>query len=308
VADFDPNDAFQPFQSIFGDFFGASRTRSKDLTITIELTLLEAAHGGSKEVELPRVVRCEPCHWRGGEEGATFQVCASCGGKGGTETTTGHLKTSTRCKSCGGKGGKWSRVCASCGGRGEIVETKKATVQIPPGIEAGSMLRLAGQGNDLGEGAGNALLLVEVAAHPSLWRVGADLHARVEVDPETQKNGGAVRVPWLTGEARVRAPAGMIADVVVRLPGWGCVRMGSPYAPPPTDESPYRGSATTARGDLVVTLTTRAVVDAPRTPEVAQPSPAQPSPAEPVGASPRPFAALLAAFAIVSAIAWLWSR
>jgi DnaJ-class molecular chaperone len=256
VAEIDPK-ILDQFESLFGDLFGASRTRTKDLTVPLRITLLESAHGGAREVELPRSASCEPCRGHGGAVGATYQPCGACGGKGGEQTSHGAFVTSKRCNTCAGKGGRWSEPCPVCRGRGEITRPKSATVQIPPGIEAGSMLRLAGQGNDLGEGPGDAFLLIELEPHPSLRRVGADLRARVHVAPELRANGGEISVPWLTGEARVRVPPGVVDDTEVRLRGWGCVRMGSPYSPPPTDESPYRGSASSPRGDLIVTLTTR---------------------------------------------------
>lgn len=248
--------AFQDFESIFGDFFGTRRTRTRDLTVPLSITLVEAANGSARSVELPRVLRCDACEGKGGAPGAKFEPCATCEGRGGEQVTRGTLTTSTRCKDCVGTGGRWSRVCELCDGRGEAVEKKRTTVQVPPGIEEGSILRLAGQGNDLGEGAGDALLLVEVMSHPTLRRVGVDLHTSVHVDADLKKHGGTVNVPWLAGEAIVRVPAGVVEGTEIRLRGWGCVRLGSPYAPPPTDdESPYRASASAPRGDLVATVT-----------------------------------------------------
>jgi DnaJ-class molecular chaperone len=131
-------------------------------------------------------------------------------------------------------------------------------VKVPPGVTEGHVLRLAGQGNDRGEGPGDLLLEIAIDPHPVLRRRGDDLCARVTVDPDLALEGGELRVPWLEGEAIVRVPAGVKHEARVIVTGWGMVRSGEPYTAPPTPDSPYRQKASAARGDLEVTLLTRA--------------------------------------------------
>lgn len=131
---------------------------------------------------------------------------------------------------------------------------KSFVLTIPPGVASGTTLRLAGEGNDLGDGRGDLLVTIEIAPHPTLTRRGDDLHARVRFDAARAAVGGTLKVPWLEGVARVPMPGGSHADDVLRLPGWGCVKLGATYTTPGASiDAPYRGAPAT-RGDLLVTL------------------------------------------------------
>ncbi len=171
------------------------------------------------------------------------------------------FQISTACAECGGAGGQWSEPCAECGGRGWRSRPGKWTVTIPPGVAAGHVLRLKGQGNDLGEGPGDLLLEIAIDAHPILRRRGDDLLARVPIDGSLARDGGELRVPWLDGEAILRVPRSCAHGTEIVLAGWGCARLGQAYAAPPAPGAPYRAGATSARGDLIVTLLTEPVVE-----------------------------------------------
>lgn len=260
MADRPEASGFGDFESLFADVFGMPKASpTHDLSMLLPVSLREAAHGAEREVELPRANVCVPCEGKGGAPDATWEECKSCDGAGVTRFAHGALSLQTTCQSCTGRAGRWSAVCAGCEGQGRTSAATRVRVRIPPGVADGTVLRLAGQGNDLGEGPGDALLTVAIAAHPVLRRDGDDLLARVYVEPERAAEGGEIEVPWLEGSARVKVPAGLDVDVEVRLAGWGCVRAGCEYAAPPRDDAPYRTAS--SRGDLVVTLTTQPITD-----------------------------------------------
>jgi molecular chaperone DnaJ len=224
----------------------------------LNITLAEAANGCERRVEHARRIRCKACEGKGGAPGAHFDACPSCGGNGlASGVTHGPLSLQMVCDDCRGMRGIWSVPCAQCDGRGGKEQPGAWTVQIPPGVPAGHVLRLAGQGNDLGQGAGDLFLEIAIEPHPFLTRRGDDLVARMRIDPELAQKGGELRVRWLEGEAVVRVPPGSAHGAEVRRRGWGTVRFGAEYSPPPADVAPYRTAGTSSpRGDLVVILST----------------------------------------------------
>ncbi|MDQ3036932.1 MAG: hypothetical protein M3Y87_31350 [Myxococcota bacterium] len=251
-----PGDLFEQFESLFGELF--QRRTARDLSQPLVVELAEAANGGQRTIELERATVCRACDGRGGAPGATFETCAKCEGRSGAHRIAGAFTYTATCDACHGAGGRWSVRCASCEGARETRATKSLRVAIPPGVVDGQVLRLAGQGNDLGDGGkGDALLTIAVASHPALRREGDDLHARARLEGELAQRGGETRVAWLDGTVRVRVPAGAKHGTTARVRGWGCVRLGQPYAPPPSDDAPYRSAAVPARGDLIVTFVTR---------------------------------------------------
>jgi DnaJ-class molecular chaperone len=255
VADFtreDPKKLLDPFGQIFQDLF-ASGPLTKDISLGITIPLVRAAHGGKHELDIAPSTRCPRCGGTGGRPGATLGACSTCRGTGlrGGASFEGALGPCTECE---GRKQRWDQPCEACRGRGKSSEAQHLVVTIPPGVEEGHVLRLVGKGNDLGDGPGDLLLTLLVTVHPSLTRKGADLHAKARLTEAVASNGGTVEVPWLEGTARVKVAAGARVGDEVRLPGWGAVRFGAPYAPPPdASESIYRASAS-PRGDLIVTL------------------------------------------------------
>jgi DnaJ-class molecular chaperone len=253
-----PEELFANLGDIFGDLFG-DRPPAAQVRLPLRVSLAEAAHGAERELEHGRKIHCTTCEGRGGPPGAVKETCEACAGRGQTTVTQGMFQIATTCKDCEGTGGEWSEeACPDCHGRGARDMPGSWTVKIPPGVAAGHMLRLAGQGNDLGEGPGDLLLEIAIEPHPVLRRRGDDLVARVLLEPDLALEGGELRVPWLEGDAVVRVPPGVAHETRVVLEGWGMVRFGEAYVPPPVPDSPYRSAASKTRGDLEVTLLTRA--------------------------------------------------
>ncbi|MCB9594233.1 MAG: DnaJ domain-containing protein [Sandaracinaceae bacterium] len=237
----------------FGDLFGQGRPRA-DLQQALRLTLAEADRGSVRVVEATRHHPCSACEGRGGPPGSEPIACGDCGGRGQTAHAHGFLKVTTNCPTCRGAGRTFETPCEACAGRGTEARPGRWDVTIPPGVAAGQKLRLKEQGHDLGQGPGDAYFTIAIEPHATLRRHGDDLHAKVSIDPGLAESGGALRVPWLDGEATVRVPAGASHGTRVTLRGWGTMRLGQPYAAPPEWSSPYRAGDPTARGDLVVTL------------------------------------------------------
>lgn len=252
-----PAEVFANFGDLFGDLFG-NRPPTAEVRRPLRVSLADAAHGAELQVAHDRKESCVSCEGRGGPPGAIKETCATCEGRGQRTVTKGMFQISTTCEDCRGTGGEWSEACPDCGGRGMKDTPGSWTVKVPPGVAAGHVLRLAGQGNDLGEGPGDLLLEILIDPHPVLRRRGADLVARVLLEPDLALEGGELRVPWLEGDAIVRVPPGVAHETRAILEGWGMVRFGEEYVPPPTPDSPYRSAASKTRGDLEVTLLTRA--------------------------------------------------
>lgn len=251
---FDSDRVFDSLQDVFGDLFGRTAAPRGDVSLRVTITLVEAAHGAKLRVEIPTTTRCTVCSGSGGAPGAQRLECRVCGGSGKQRATERHAAIDVSCLACAGRGKTWTAQCAPCGGRGTIETRSAVNVSIPAGIADGATLRLPGRGNEHGEKRGDVFVSIEVAPHPRLRRAGDDLQVRMPFDPERARRGDTLSVPWLEGPARVPMPAGSKAGDVLRLPGWGTVKLGAPVAPPPTEgTTPYR-SGTPGRGDLLVTL------------------------------------------------------
>ena len=257
-----PPDILREFEGLFGGASGQAKPAG-DLSLELELSLREAAHGAKRQIELVADAVCPTCAGAGGAAGATVATCLACDAKGMITKQVGFLMLSQTCTICHGNRRRWSAVCVSCQGRGSRPVTSSLEVVIPPGVSHQQVMRLPGKGSDHGDGPGDLYVRLTVTAHPSLVRVGDDLTANLAVDPELARTGGVVEVPWLDGSARVSIPPGSKVGTVIRLTGWGMVRLGAPYTPPPVqDQGVYRAEST-HRGDLLVTLTQPARVPTP---------------------------------------------
>lgn len=176
------DEVFSQFQDIFRDFFGgvgppgapgSARGPMGDVALTLPLTRAEAARGVERAVEVPRWTPCTFCEGTGGQPGAAFTTCATCSGTGQTMREQGAFRIATPCPSCRGARGRWSRDCPACEGRCGERSTVSVKVKVPPGLESGQQLRLAGQGNPRADGSpGHLYLRIEV--QPSVARRSYD--------------------------------------------------------------------------------------------------------------------------------------
>jgi len=219
------------FEDLFGDFMGrgggggrARASRGSDLRYNLRVTLEEAFAGVHKAITLPSSIACEACHGTGAEGGAEPVACPTCAGMGKVRAQQGFFTVERTCPTCGGAGQIVKNPCRSCGGAGRTQKDRTLSVNIPPGVETGTRIRLSGEGEAglRGGPAGDLYIFIEVADHAIFLRDGLNLHCRVPVSMATAALGGEVEVPTIDGgRARVRVAEGSQAGKQMRLRGKG---------------------------------------------------------------------------------------
>jgi len=221
------------FSDIFDDLFGmggrrsgrgSSRERGADLRFNMEITLEEALDGKTAELRLPTAVTCEDCSGTGAQAGTKPKTCAHCGGQGKIRHAQGFFTLERTCPICGGRGQVIENPCATCSGSGRVTRERMLSVNIPPGVEDGTRIRLAGEGEAgvRGGSPGDLYIFLSIAPHPIFQRDGADLHCRVPISIVTASLGGEFEVPAIDGGmTRVKVPAGTQSGRRFRLQGKG---------------------------------------------------------------------------------------
>jgi molecular chaperone DnaJ len=220
------------FADIFDDLFGmggrrgrsGGRERGADLRYTMEITL-EAAFGGkAAQIRIPTSVTCETCSGTGAKSGSKPKACPACAGHGKIRHTQGFFTLERTCPNCQGRGQVIDNPCASCSGSGRVTRERTLSVNVPPGVEDGTRIRLAGEG-EAGTRAGpsgDLYIFLSIAPHPFFQRDGADLHCRVPVSMATAALGGGFDVPTIDGgKTRVKVPEGTQSGRRLRLQGKG---------------------------------------------------------------------------------------
>ncbi|MCS7236196.1 MAG: molecular chaperone DnaJ [Armatimonadota bacterium] len=229
-----PFDFRSPFEELFEAFFGgpAPRTeqapqRGADLRYDLEVTLEEAASGAERTVEVTRLETCPSCFGTGAERGGGLRECPSCRGSGqlrySRRTAFGHFTQITTCPRCGGEGRVLVNPCGRCEGAGRVQAQRTVTVRIPVGVEDGTTLRVAGEGEAglYGGARGDLYVVVRLAPHPVFRRKGKDLYADLTLSMVQAALGDEVEVPTLEGPERLAVPAGVQPGEVVTLKGRG---------------------------------------------------------------------------------------
>lgn len=204
------------FEEMFGSVMGGGRgangtARGNDLRYNLEITLEEAFKGRETQVRVPTLVGCEACHGSGAEAGSRPANCPTCRGTGRVRTQQGFFTMERTCPSCHGAGKVIENPCRACGGQGRVRKDKTLSVTIPPGVEDGTRIRLAGEGEAgmRGGANGDLYIFLGVKPHPLFQRDGANIHCRVPISMPTAALGGAIEVPTIDGSrAKVSIPAG----------------------------------------------------------------------------------------------------
>jgi len=236
--DFDPFKIFeeffggQPFREegvggdIFGDFFGRrTRTRERtaepgsNLRYELEIPFEEAAFGTKKTIRIPRYETCLVCGGTGIRPGTRPETCPICGGSGYIQTRQGFFSLSRTCTRCQGRGSVIKNPCKECRGTGRIRKVRKIEVKIPAGVDDGSHLRLAGEGEAglRGGPSGDLYLAIRIKPHPIFKREGNDVICEVPIDFVTAALGGEVSVPTLDGPVKMKIPPGTQTNKIFRL-------------------------------------------------------------------------------------------
>ena len=217
------------FEGIFGGGMGGGgRGRSNvyrgaDLRYNLEITLEEAARGTETKIRIPTLEECESCHGSGAKPGTQPTTCPTCQGHGQVRMQQGFFSIQQTCPRCQGSGKIVAEPCGTCNGQGRIKKHKTLSVKIPPGVDEGDRIRLAGEGEAGVNGGppGDLYVQIHLKAHPLFKRDGDDLHCEMPVSFATAALGGEVEIPTLDGHARLKVAAETQSGQVLRLKGKG---------------------------------------------------------------------------------------
>lgn len=217
------------FEDLFGDFMGGQRgggggrsraQRGSDLRYNLRVTLEEAFKGVQKTINVPTSVGCDVCKGSGAEGGAEPVTCPTCNGMGKVRAQQGFFTVERTCPTCNGMGQTIKNPCRNCGGAGRVEKERSLSVNIPAGVETGTRIRLAGEGEAglRGGPTGDLYIFIEVKDHAIFQRDGVHLFCRVPVTMTTAAMGGEVEVPTIDGgSSRVKVPAGSQTGKQMRL-------------------------------------------------------------------------------------------
>src|ERR1044072_959781 len=221
----------------FGDVFGGGRSgsgrrgaaqRGADLRYDLEMTLEEASEGMTAQLRVPRLEACDSCKGSGAAPGTQPETCSGCGGTGQVRYQQGFFSVARTCGQCRGAGRVIRTPCETCKGAGRIEREKQIEVKIPAGVETGSRLRLAGEGEAGAQGgpAGDLYVVIHVKEHELFERQGNNLYASVPITSAQAALGAETNVQTLDGQESLKVPAGDQTRTVFRLKGDGMPVLG----------------------------------------------------------------------------------
>ena len=221
------------FDDLFGDFMGGGRggggrrggaQRGNDLRYNLRINLEDAYAGLKKTITVPTAVGCDSCNGTGAEGGSEPQTCPTCAGMGKVRAQQGFFTVERTCPTCSGMGQTIKNPCKSCHGQGRTEKEKSLSVNIPAGVETGTRIRLAGEGEAgmRGGPTGDLYIFIEVNDHALFEREASNLFCRVPVSMATAALGGEIEVPTIDGgRSRVKVPEGSQSGRQMRLRGKG---------------------------------------------------------------------------------------
>jgi molecular chaperone DnaJ len=221
---------------------GQRATRGSDLRYNLRVMLEEAYAGTQKSIRVPTAIQCETCSGTGAEGGAEPQTCPTCSGMGKVRAQQGFFTVERTCPTCSGRGQIIKNPCGACAGAGRVRKDRTLNVNIPAGVETGTRIRLAGEGEAglRGGPAGDLYIFIVVADRAVFERDNQNLFCRIPVSMTTAALGGEIEAPTLDGgRTRVKVPAGVQSGKQLRLRGKGM---------------PALRGAGTAPGDLYIEL------------------------------------------------------
>ncbi|HEX8708389.1 MAG TPA: molecular chaperone DnaJ [Pyrinomonadaceae bacterium] len=232
------------FNEVFGGARGGARRstaqRGADLRYDLEISLEDAAAGMTAQLRIPRLETCDKCKGNGAAEGTQPETCQTCSGAGQVRYQQGFFSVARTCGTCRGSGRVIKTPCEGCKGAGRVEREKTMEVKIPAGVETGSRLRIAGEGEAGTQGgpSGDLYVVIHVSEHEKFERQGGNLYSSVPITFAQAALGSEITVQTLTGQEQLKIPAGTQTGTVFRLKGQGVQVLGG------------RG-----RGDLFVSVT-----------------------------------------------------
>jgi molecular chaperone DnaJ len=226
------------FGDVFGDIFNAGRGgpgarvhRGADLQYNLQVTLEDAVAGTTVKIRVPTLVQCKACKGSGAKKGTKPKTCETCGGHGQVRMQQGFFSVQQTCPKCRGKGKVITDPCHICHGQGRVEEHKTLSVKVPPGVDNGDRIRLAGEGEagDGGGPSGDLYVQIAVKKHSIFSREDSNLFCDVPIGFSTAALGGELEVPTLDGKVKLKIPAGTQSGKMFRMRGKGVrpVRGGS---------------------------------------------------------------------------------
>ncbi len=219
------------FEDVFGDIFssggrGGGRSqvyRGSDLKYVLDLSLEEAVRGTDTKIKIPTLVECMECLGSGAKKGTSPIDCVQCAGQGQVTARQGFFQIQQTCPRCRGAGKMISDPCAKCRGQGRVEERKTLLVKVPPGVDTGNRIPLAGQGEAGTNGgpAGDLYVQINVRDHEIFTRDGEHLYCEVPISFADAAIGGELEVPTLDGRVKLKIPPETQTGKLFRLRGKG---------------------------------------------------------------------------------------
>ena len=218
------------FEDVFGDIFGgggggrrSGPNRGADLRYVLSIELEQAVKGCNPKIKVPTLVECVECLGSGAKKGTSPMDCVQCGGVGQITARQGIFSIQQTCPRCRGQGKVIADPCPRCGGQGREQQQKTLSVKVPPGVDTGDRIRLAGQGEagSLGGPSGDLYVQVEVSDHEIFSRNGEHLYCDVPISFVDAALGGELEIPTLDGRVNLKIPAETQTGKQFRLRGKG---------------------------------------------------------------------------------------
>ncbi len=223
------------FEDIFGDFFGSFTghhrprpTKGNDLRYDLDITLMEAAFGTEKTIEVPKWEDCTECAGTGSTPGKAPVTCPNCKGAGQVRFQQGFFSISKTCGRCGGAGRIITDPCKFCKGQGKVKKSKSINIKIPAGVDTGSRLRISNEGDMGFHGGppGDLYIILNVEEHPFFKRDGNDLFCDVPLSFPQAALGAEIEVPTIEGTVKIKIPQGTPSGRIFYLKGKGIQKLG----------------------------------------------------------------------------------
>ena len=220
------------FDDLFGEFMGGrrgdgrrnGRERGGDIRYSMDINLSDAYASKNAQIRVPTSVGCEPCSGTGAKPGTQPTACTTCGGAGKVRASQGFFTIERTCPACQGRGESIKDPCPACNGVGRQTKERTLSVNIPAGVEDGTRIRLAGEGEAglRGGPPGDLYIFLAITPHDFFQRDGADIFCRVPIAMTTAALGGQLDVPTIDGgKTRVKIPEGCESGKQFRLKSKG---------------------------------------------------------------------------------------
>jgi molecular chaperone DnaJ len=222
------------FEDLFGNIFGGRSVRPRgpqkgeDVTYSVDIELEDAILGRTMQIDLQREVACSSCGGSGAQPGSSPKTCSTCRGSGTIASGRGFMQFAQTCPTCHGAGTMNVNPCRSCGGRGTLPRSERINVKIPPGVDNGSKVRVAGMGGAgiNGGPAGDVYIITRVKPHYYFERKGDNLYSEARVSVKEAALGGKIEVPTVDGMVMLSLPEGVQSGQQLKLKGKGVPHLG----------------------------------------------------------------------------------